>query len=322
MVKLFKMRKIHSFFLCLTVCLLPVFYGLSCKGKGDQLATIGDKQITKEAFKAEMQKRGPRIASEKDKENLLDEMVNFETLYAAALKKGYDRDPKIMENLRRMIAGKLRKEELEPKINAISVTDGEIEKYYKTHTDEFMIPERVRAALTRVALPKKASEEKKSELRLRIDEARAEALKLDNETKSFGSVAVKYSDDRTTRYRGGNTGWLEPVRKSYRWDKLVLDAIFSLREPGVVSPVIKAPDGYYIAKLMERQESRPQALSKVAGKIRHLLIQEKKRYAERKFYDSMKKKVSVKVYKENLASVELPKPKEKKFQEPPALPKG
>ena len=146
-------------------------------------------------------------------------------------------------------------------------------------------------------------------------------MNLDPNTRSFGSIAVKYSDHQPTRYRGGDTGWLQKYRRDLRWPKEVMEAIFALQEPMEMSPVIATPEGYYLVKLLETKESRLRPLSVVKNRIRHQLLQEKKVEAERKFYEELKSRVQIKVNHARLKAIEPPTGGSgRKPKSPPTLP--
>lgn len=99
----------------------------------DLLASVGDQPITAEAFQAEISRRPGRAASLQNKEALLEDMVRFELLCAAALTAGYDKDPEILASLKRRMANRYRADVLEPRFEKIRVSDKEIETYYRKH---------------------------------------------------------------------------------------------------------------------------------------------------------------------------------------------
>jgi parvulin-like peptidyl-prolyl isomerase len=261
------------------------------------------------------------FASTAQKETLLEEMVSFELVYAAALRAGYDKDPTVLERLKRLMVNKFRQDNLEPRLAKITVSETEIEDYYRHHQSDFRSPGRVRAAVIQISVPPRASEEKKTQLARRAEAARAEALKLNPATRSFGSVAVTYSDHQPTRYRGGDTGWLQPDRGDARWPAEVMAALLSLEEPGKVSPVITAPAGYYLVKLMERRESAPRPLEALKDRIRHRLLVQKKAAVAREFYEELKATVPVRVNRARLEAIEYSKGgTDKEEKQPPGLP--
>jgi len=311
-------------------CLAAIFiflYGLNRgltreKGNaGDFLASVGDQTITAERFIREMTRRPGNFHPEELKETLLEDMIQSNLLYAAALKAGYDKDPAVVDAIRHVVPEKYRSEHLVPLLNQIKITDEELEQYYQSHPSEFQTKKMRRAAVIQISIPQNASSEKKARLFERAVSARKEALKLNPNTRSFGSIAVKYSDHQPTRYRGGDTGWLQKNRRDLRWPKEVMEAIFALQEPMKISPVIATPEGYYLVKLIETKESRLRPLSAVKNRIRHQLIHEKKVEVERKFYGELKNRVHIKVNRARLKAIEPPTGGSgKKPKSPPALP--
>jgi len=291
----------------------------------DVIATVAEVPITVKAFQGEMVRRRSHIDALEQKEALLDQMVRSRTLYVAAQKEGYSQDPEILARLRQLIAGKYKQDKLDPQLEKITISDQEIEVYYTQHQTDFTTPKKVRAAIIYLALPHKASEETKTQLAQRVEAARTEALALDPETSTFGSVAVTYSDDQATRYRGGDIGWLSEgaVNKNSRRPEKIIEAIFSLTEPGQVSPIITTTEGYYLAKLVEVRQSTPQPLTQVKDRIRYTLLRQKKERIEAEFYEKLKKKIPVQINKSLLPKIKSPgEGTGDKKNSPPALPRG
>lgn len=285
------------------------------------LAAVDDRQITVEAFQAAMARSPKKYVDPGQKDVLLEEMVRFEVLYIAARKAGYDKDPAIIERLRRLMANKYRQDVLAPRLEKVQVTDEEVEKYYRAHQDEFTVGKKVRAAVIRISVPAGASDEKKAQLTERAETARDAALQLKPATHSFGPVAVRYSDHQPTRYRGGDTGWMTAGKNDSRWPAEVNQAIFASTEPGQVSPVITIADGHYLIKLMETKASTLQPLAAVKEQIRHQLYKRKRARVEHEFYGELKTKFPVRVDHARLEAIEPPKGgggKERK--RPPVLP--
>ena len=90
---------------------------------GEPLATIGGQTLTEDDFRAEMAHRPGDFASTAQKQTLLEEMVGFELVYAAALKAGYDKNPAVLERLKRLMVSKFRQENLEPRLTKITVSE-------------------------------------------------------------------------------------------------------------------------------------------------------------------------------------------------------
>ncbi|MBI5102042.1 MAG: peptidyl-prolyl cis-trans isomerase [Nitrospirae bacterium] len=288
---------------------------------GDTVAVVEGTAITVSDFKTEMERRGRMVpgnyGNEAEREALLWDMVGNELLYRAALKAGYDKKPEILESIKRSIINGYKQEALEPELAKISVTEDEIRAYYQARQQQFETPGGVRAAVIKIEVPARVSEEKRGLLLKRAAEAREEALRFGPAVASFGGVAVKYSDHQPSRYRGGDIGFLKKGDQEFIWPEEVLDTIFSLKVQGEISPVIATQAGYYIVKLMESKDGKVRSLEEIKEEVRHRVISEKKRAIESAFFTRLKEQSSVILRPEHLKSItpaEVPKP------EPPSLP--
>ena len=277
------------------------------------LAVIDGKPISPDSFVAELTRHGGADTIER-KEQLLDRIIRSELLLAAARKAGYESDPEVIAAVKQAMVAKYLRDNLEPKMAQVKVTDQEVEAYYRSHQAEFGTLPAVHAALIRIAVSPKTDEEKKAELRERAEIARREALALEPGVPAFGNVAVTYSEDAGSRYRGGDIGWLQAGAIDGRWDQRVSEGIFALRHPGDVSPVISAADGFYIVKLMEIRGATVKPFTEVKDGARYLLLQEKRRHAEGEFMALLRKNIPVTVDRGLLANIASP------VAAPPALP--
>jgi peptidyl-prolyl cis-trans isomerase C len=248
----------------------------SANGNSGTLAVIDGKPITVDIFRAEMARRQGDFDGER-KGALLDSMVRSELLFAAARNEKYENDPEVIAQVKQVMVGKYLRDNLEPKLAQLKATEQETEAYYYAHPAEFGSQAMVHAALIRIAVSPKATVGKRAELLKRAESARVEALALEPGVPAFGSVAVKYSEEQDSRYRGGDIGWLQTGPMDGRWDKKVTDAIFALKAPGQVSPVIAATDGYYIVKLVETKGATVRPLAEVKEGVRYQVIQEKRK---------------------------------------------
>jgi peptidyl-prolyl cis-trans isomerase C len=281
------------------------------------LAVIDGKPITMDVFKAEMARRRGEFDAQR-KGELLDSMVRSELLFAAAKNEKYENDPEVIAQVKQLMVGKYLRDNLEPKLAQLKATDQEALAYYYAHPAEFGSHAMAHAALIRIAVSPKSAGEKRAELLKRSEKARAEALALEPGVPAFGSVAVKYSEDQDSRYRGGDIGWLQSGTMDGRWDKKVSDAIFSLKAPGQVSPVIAAADGYYIVKLVETKGATVKPFAELKDGVRYQVIQEKRKKVEHDFIEQLKQAIPVTVNGGLLQTIALPG--EEKQAGPPALP--
>jgi hypothetical protein len=114
----------------LSILIIIQFLGCNSGKKGPSsseiLALIDGKPITVEDFKKEIANHPGEYTSREQKEELLEKRVNFELLYAAAEKDGYDKDEEILSRFRRMIINKYKENILEPRVDKIEANEAEI----------------------------------------------------------------------------------------------------------------------------------------------------------------------------------------------------
>ncbi len=136
-------------------------------------------------------------------------------------------------------------------VDGLSITDSEIESYYKENEKE------INKDAIKVSHILVATEE--------------EAKKIAGEFKEredFGVLAKKYSLDNFTKDKGGDLGWF--VRGALI--KEVEDAAYSL-SPGEISPPVKSQFGYHIIRLDEKKSASEQTLEDHRDHIRSILQQ-------------------------------------------------
>ena len=93
----------------------------------------------------------------------------------------------------------------------------------------------------------------------RAEEARAKLVAGED----FAKVAHEYSDDPTTRDKGGAL----PFVTRDRLEKAYADGVFALTRVGEISQPIKARTAYHIVRLDERRPSRQMSFDEVRDKI-------------------------------------------------------
>jgi foldase protein PrsA len=126
--------------------------------------------------------------------------------------------------------------------------------YYEKHKSEFISPEKVR-------------------LRDLLLDTRENATELHKVLKSggdFAGLARAFSLDPATKPAGGYMGILPVDSLAPHLARVVKDL-----KPGEISPVIEAPDGWYILKLEQRIPARQQSFEEVREQIIAKLVEER-----------------------------------------------
>jgi len=181
----------------------------------------------------------------------------------------------------------------------LSITDAELEKYYKDNPDQFKRDEEVRASHILVKVDKGASDEDKQKARKKIQDLREQILKGGD----FAKLAADNSDCPSGKRAGGDLDFFGKGVMDPAFEK----AAFALKK-GDLSDIVETQFGFHIIKLTDRHEAGTVSLEEVKEDLRKSLEQKSK---EDKFSEWLKKQRDAKASFTNPADKEFPAQEEK-----------
>lgn len=155
----------------------------------------------------------------------------------------------------------------------VAVTPGEIEGYYKEHSEEVKSPSAVHLRSLMLRFDKQNDE---ATARQKADDI----IRLIKEGRDFGELAKLYSQGLKAE-EGGDLGFVEKGQMREDFDEV----IFNMKE-GEVSAPLKTDAGYFIFKVEEKRESRVRSLSEAREDIENIIFREK---AQKRYKDWMAK---------------------------------
>jgi peptidyl-prolyl cis-trans isomerase C len=307
---------------CSLLAWLPL--GCSRAPRATVLATVGDHQITADDFRNEMQRRHAARRPIPDKAILLQEMVLAEAMVQRARAAGLLDDPQVRHEINTLLASKLQDRELAPRLEAINPSADEVKAEYERNLAKYTRPAKVRLAVLALAADPKMSDTNRRALHSRMVEARNKSRAQAN-SKDFGPLAIEYSDDQASRYRGGDLGWLDAGNFNYRWPREVLETGYTL-EPNLVSEVIETASGFYLVMKTDSRPGSTVALAEVEAALRQSLAAKQRRAVELAFRESAVRDAQTTLNTEALATVEMQLPPlasaQSREPQPPAFPLG
>jgi peptidyl-prolyl cis-trans isomerase C len=259
---------------------------------GDIVATVDGKPIPRSTFEAELA-RVSRSGRTVNPRQVLEELIQRERLVARAVRLGLEQDPEVQRAFQTILITRLKERELEPKIRSLDISDEDVQAAKQALNKRKVLLPQVRLAALRLQVNAKASAAKMKEAEARLEEAREKAQELPAETVGFGRLAIEYSDDDTTRYRGGDLGWLETDPSKYHFDEAMLKAGFGLKTAGEISPIIHGKDGLYLVRAMERREAAATVGNAGDELARHRAQIEKRRALENAFAEETRQMIPV-----------------------------
>jgi parvulin-like peptidyl-prolyl isomerase len=206
----------------------------------------------------DLSKRRNPIAADASK--FIPATVDRLTALEQAHQLGLDKDRELRRQWENLLIGRLHEQELEKRLAELKVTDAEIEEFYQNKKATYSRPAQLQLALLHLAVTRHTDEAKRKEIRAKMENARALSRELPPEVTGFGALAMEYSEEATSRFKGGDVGWMQGGASGYRWPDEVIKAAFSLKAVGDISEVIEASDGFYLLRKIDFREPAVQPL--------------------------------------------------------------
>ena len=230
----------------------------------DAIVRVGDKVLTESHLEILLPAGETTPFSASEKSAWVKQWVEMEMLYAEALKRGLNNDPRIKARLesleREFLADHLIFLELRERIE---VSEKEIEKYFEGHRDEYIHEYRV------------------SHIMVNTHEEAEEIVKLLGK-KSFTWVANRHSVDPVAR-RGGDLGYLTKGNMIPAFETVIFDM-----NPGEVSEIVESEFGFHIIRLVGLREAQVKVeLGDVRERIMNELVMSRRDAAYRELIERL-----------------------------------
>lgn len=269
------------------------------------LARVDDTAIDEARFRHAWERQEPSTDNAARRGEILESLIRQAALAEAAREAGLDRDPLVVDQVERLLVGRLRDARLTPLLAEVSVSDEEVRQYYETHReDSFHQPGQVRAAV--LWFDTRGQEPLVARYRPRMENIRttiADGTSTLPPASGFGSHALQNSEHRASRSKGGDLGWLQEGRPMDEFRAVVATLAAGLASPGDLSPVTARPEGLFLVRLIERRDPRFLELSAVSGNIRKQLLRERREEVEDRWTSEMLQSLGIVRYPERLAAL-------------------
>ncbi len=250
------------------------------------LAKIGSTIVTDTELLeriAVIEKTYPRhYTTHLQKKELLNEMINVQLLYEAALNERLDKEYEYKSRLADLYIRKLS-EEWRSKIEEKDL------KVFFEENKKNIEQISARHILLRVTPNVKAAQ--RSEKRKKIEAIRAEAL---NAPETFSELAKKYSED-ASRDQGGELGYFNFTAMVPRFST----AAFNLKKINDISPVVETEFGFHIIQLSGDKRGYENYKDIIKDKFVRI-IQRDKLSQE---IEKLRSKHKIETYEDNLAAL-------------------
>lgn len=147
-----------------------------------------------------------------------------------------------------------------------TVPDAEIQAYYNSHLASYKVDDRAQISVIQFKTMGKTDAEI-AEIKKKADDVVKEARKPG---AKFDDLAKKYSEDTTTKDKGGDMGWIVRGQAMPEMER----AAFSLPKGGISDP-LQTQIGIFIIKVTDRETAHTKTLAEVLPTILEFLGSQK-----------------------------------------------
>jgi peptidyl-prolyl cis-trans isomerase C len=243
------------------------------------LAIINGKEITASEFDLRWSQipdyARKTFAGPTGRKKFLEELINHELLLQEAKNRGFDRDRAFLERVERFkersLLERLRIEEVDAQVK---VTMEEMKAYYAANPANFTASGEFRASHILVK-----TQEEAFDLKKRLVQG-----------EDFAALARKVSLDLSTRYKGGDLGFIKKGLMMPQFEKVLLAL-----KVGETSLPVATPFGNHIIKLVERTPGAPLSFEEAKEQVREELLYEKRRKRYDEFVGLLRAKAKLRV---------------------------
>ena len=248
-------------------------HGINIAGRGDHLQRLTklrkeamDEMIEQELVRQAAEAQGIEVTGAEIDAALAEVSEPFETSEAFARRlesEGFTLDS-YRQHVGRMIAAKKYLDGI--RMTVATVSDEELESYYRDNEIRLTLPEQVRVRHILLTWKPMGTTDDRAAIRKQmlpiLERARA--------GEDFAELAREYSDDYATARNGGDTGLFHRGQMAPAFET----AAFAL-QPGEISDPVDTPFGVHILRLDERKESRLLPLEEIREQLREHIREEK-----------------------------------------------
>ncbi|MDD5644688.1 MAG: peptidylprolyl isomerase [bacterium] len=289
------MKKVKFFFV---ICFMSLQILAGFASGEDVVAVVNGRKITAGDFRNKLKVSVTPSAydDEEVRKQVIESMIINSLIYDLALEKGIDKDEELLErieDIKKSMASQIFIER--EVIDKIALTDKDARQYYNEHSEEFVVPERIKASHILIQLPEDADDDVKKKAK----KVAEDTLKRLKKGEKFDVLAEELSDCPSSK-RGGDLGFFALGQMVPEFES----AAFEL-EVGETSQVVETRFGYHIIMVTDRQETEKIDFDENKDRIKQVLLQKKRNDVLQKWLEDIKSKADIKINEEVIEGLKI-----------------
>ncbi len=261
---------------CFYLLIFLPFVFINPTSKAQVLAKVGKKEITVKDFNHKYDEIKKHTINPPPPDVFLEDLIRYQMGVQEAENKGLRNDPLVIERFNQELYKVLVEKAIGSKVNAIKVNETEMKKFYSKNP-EFDVSHIL------IEFKPGASEQEKGIAKKRAEEIYHE---VKSSKRSFAELVKLYTDDSTSKERGGNIGLQSKVTLT----PPIYNTLLTMK-PGEIKGLVETNYGFHILKLNTRGSY--QNANKM--QIRAAVFDEKRSEIFNDYFAHLKKNYSIEI---------------------------
>jgi len=251
----------------------------------EQFRQMALEQLIRRALLDAQIRQAKIVISDLEVRNHIEKMASSEGMSVAAFLDAIKRQGRSVENVRREIrAGLARNQFMEAQWEGkINVTEEDAKKYYEDNTEEFKVPELVRASHILIQPEVIGDPNSMAKAKTKI-----EALLAEIKGGADFAELARANSDCLSASNGGNLDFFPRGKMTPPFEK----AAFSLKV-GEISDVVTADYGFHIIKVTDRKEPSTISFEQAKERIIEKLTEEKQIEFANEYLEKLKAEAEI-----------------------------
>lgn len=287
------------------------------------LARVGGAVISAEDVAAEARRLRAAGQPAGDAQAVLQALILREAMLQEASTSTWANAQEARRERENLLLAQWLEHTLQAEKERVALADDDLRHVYEANAAEFTRPAMARLAILHRKPSALGADSSAEALTAALRQARQKYLDDPSQaTRSdripgFGAIAAEASEHATSRYRGGDLGWLEAGRDAHSLPAEVVEAGFALPVGGV-SDVLATETGLYVVMKQDQRESRIAPFEEVAATLRRRLLGARRDAVESTFKSNVLARADIQIDMSQASALTLPQTTAR-IPAPPAL---
>ena len=275
------------------------------------LARVGAAVITATDVADEARRLRAAGLATTNARSVLHALVERAAMLDEARASEWANDPEARRERENLLLSQWLEQTLQAEKSRVTVTDDELRADYAARIATFTRPAMARLAILHRKPASRGSDSSADALKAALRQARQAYLDAPSQATragripGFGAIAAEASEHATSRYRGGDIGWIDTQHGGSPCPAEVAAAGVGLPVGGV-SDVIETGEGLYVVMKQDQREARTAPFEEVADTLRRRLLRDKREQVEVAFKSNLLARAAVEVDPVQAAALTLP----------------